>query len=293
MSGDCDLLNDMSDIHDEQPEELRGEHPSEVQDDEQEESLHKTIEELTDGMKITNDNPITYGEYKAAENDPNHPLHDPDNPLHEQYLQAAESFRETNASIAGVLRDTGVFENTKFLRPFGVEKALESYGNFGFNADYFLERYRGMVPKIDPIESFGVTPKDFGVSTDSLGLKPEDFSISKPEFGTASDYCSNLVDQWWEEAEAQRWAMDESMEAIQAERQRKEQEEKDFRERVTFALNRLADIQESMEGRAKKDREEDLEAQEKQHRKDIFRVNWQFWAVFIVALLTFGATLWG
>lgn len=77
MSGDCDLLNDMSDIHDEQPEELRGEHPSEAQDDEQEESLHKTIEELTDGMKITNDNPITYGEYRAAENDPNHPLHDP------------------------------------------------------------------------------------------------------------------------------------------------------------------------------------------------------------------------
>lgn len=84
MSGDCDLLNDMSDIHDEQPEELRGEHPSEVQDDEQGESLHKTIEELTDGMKITNDNPITYGEYRAAENDPNHPLHDPDNPVHEQ-----------------------------------------------------------------------------------------------------------------------------------------------------------------------------------------------------------------
>lgn len=61
MSGDCDLLNDMSDIHDEQPEELRGEHPSEVQDDEQEESLHKTIEELTDGMKITTTTPSPTG----------------------------------------------------------------------------------------------------------------------------------------------------------------------------------------------------------------------------------------
>lgn len=54
-----------------------------------------STEELLDDIKLTNDSPFTYGEYREALNNPDHHLNNPEDPQYEAFQQAKEGFQES------------------------------------------------------------------------------------------------------------------------------------------------------------------------------------------------------
>lgn len=206
-------------------------------------------------MGIADGNSLTYGEYRKIEQDPEHPIRNPEHPQHGDYLEA----KKTMEHIGETLR-----------------VSLE-----------------GLYPEIDLWEKFKPQVPSFD------WMEPE---VSERELPLGRSSHLDAIERLRENEESTRRAMEEQMEEFGAEmarkwaeKTRKEEEERAYKERMQFAVMNLLESQKQTVEENRKNREQDLKAQAKRDKTN----TWQFWlrilintAVLVVAVATLVATIW-
>ena len=217
-----------------------------------------SLELWSDKMAISEDVPMTYGEYREAREDADHPFRDPENPRHEEYLRAEEQMEE--------LRQ-------KYAVPFAsnVTASLPS-----FYLSKFTEGWK--TPKL--LDAFGAIKDVAGAGNKDL---VEQLGIPGSKFRT--DYASTIQDQ----INTSREAWERQMEDIRAATAKKQEEERLFRERLVFSMNRLAELQIESAASSEQRRKEDLVAQSERDEKEKIR----FRIMLVVGIFTLAFTIVG
>lgn len=119
--------------------------------------------------------------------------------------------------------------------------------------------------------------------------------VPEPELPLARSSQLDTVERLRETEESARRAMEEHMEEFWAEKARKEEEERAYKERVQFAVMNLLESQKQTAEENRKNREQDLKAQAKRDKTTTrhFRIGCLInIAVLVVAAATFVATFW-
>lgn len=162
-------------------------------------------------------------------------------------------------------------------------EAKETMEGIGETLKVSLE---GLYPKIDLWEK--IKPQ---VLTFDL-MKPE---VPEPELPLGRSSHVDAIESIREHEESMRRAMEEQMEEFWAEKERKEEEERAYKERMQFAVMNLLESQKQTVEENRKNREQDLKAQAKRDKT----TTWHFRigcliniAVLVVAAATFVVTIW-
>ena len=143
----------------------------------------------------------------------------------------------------------------------------------------------GLYPKIDLWEKIKPQVPTFDLMK---------FVVPEPELPLDRNSHLDAIESIREHEESMRRAIEEQMEEFGAEKARKEEEDRAYKERMQFAVMNLLESQKQTVEENRKNREEDLKAQAKRNKTN----TWQFWlgilintAVLVVAVATLVAAI--
>ena len=189
-------------------------------------------------------------------------------------------------NVSDALKGSTGIDTRKYLDAFNTPYAeLARKGQMAHDASKLLNNF-----KVSEVFDAAQAPLKDNAVLDSVDWLEQirNFSYGKTD-GEGDDQSADVASSLREHVAASQEALDRQIASIHEARARKEEEEQQFRERLVFSMNRLAELHVESAAVNEENRQHDLCARSQRDKEEKSRFWWTLW----VGILTLVATITG